>query len=105
MKLGISGVLTKIFSYVAKPADGLPGTQIDLLIDRIDHAVHICEIKFSQNVYILDKKTAANIKQKQAVFQYNSKTKKHIFTTFITTFGLVDNKWENGNGGSESDYG
>lgn len=94
MKLGISGVLTKIFSYISKPVDGLPGTQIDLLIDRMDHAIHICEVKFSQNDYILDKKTAENIRQKQAVFQYNSKTKKHFFTTFITTFGLVENKWK-----------
>ncbi|MGB1243785.1 MAG: ATP-binding protein, partial [Chitinophagales bacterium] len=46
-KLGISGILTKIFSYVAKPTDDLPGTQIDLLIDRIDHTIHLCEVKFS----------------------------------------------------------
>ncbi len=92
-KLGISGMLTKVFSYVAKPVDGLPGTQIDLLIDRIDDTIHICEIKFSKGSYILEKKTADNIRQKHAVFQYNSKSKKHLFTTFITTFGLVNNKW------------
>ena len=92
-KLGISGMLTKVFSYVAKPVDGLPGTQIDLLIDRIDDTIHICEIKFSKGSYILDKKTADNIRQKHAVFQYSSKSKKHLFTTFITTFGLTDNKW------------
>ena len=92
-KLGISGMLTKVFSYVAKPVDGLPGTQIDLLIDRIDDTIHICEIKFSKGSYILDKKTADNIRQKHAVFQYNSKSKKHLFTTFITTFGLTSNKW------------
>ena len=92
-KLGISGVLTKTYSYIAKPTDDLPGTQIDLLIDRMDHAIHLCEIKFSQNPYILDKKTAENIRQKHAVFQHNSKTKKHLFTTLITTLGLVENKW------------
>ena len=92
-KLGISGMLTKVFSYVAKPVDGLPDTQIDLLIDRIDDTIHICEIKFSKGLYILDKKTTDNIRQKHAVFQYNSKSKKHLFTTFITTFGLVNNKW------------
>ncbi len=92
-KLGISGMLTKVFSYVAKPIDGLPGTQIDLLVDRIDGTIHICEIKFSKGAYIIDRKTAENIRQKHAVFQYNSKSKKHLFTTFITTFGLVDNKW------------
>jgi len=93
-KLGISGVLTKVFSYVVKPTDDLAGTQIDLIIDRMDHAIHICEIKFSQNMFILDKKTAENIQQKKAIFQYHSKTKKHLFTTFITTFGMTDNKWK-----------
>ncbi|MFK7906302.1 MAG: ATP-binding protein [Chitinophagales bacterium] len=92
-KLGISGMLTKIFSYVAKPTDDLPGIQIDLLIDRIDHAIHICEVKFSTSTYILDKKTADNIRQKHTVFQYHSQSKKHLFTTFITTFGLIENKW------------
>jgi AAA+ ATPase superfamily predicted ATPase len=93
-KLGISGVLTKIYSYVSKATDDLPGTQIDLLIDRMDQAIHLCEIKFSQNEFILDKKTTENIRQKKTIFQHNTKTKKHIFTTFITTYGMVDNKWK-----------
>lgn len=91
--LGISGMLTKIFSYTSRPTDSLPGTQIDLLIDRMDHAIHLCEIKFSTGAFILDKKTAENIRQKHAVFKYNSKTKKHLFTTLITTFEIVPNKW------------
>ncbi|HFA48988.1 MAG TPA: ATP-binding protein [Bacteroidetes bacterium] len=92
-KLGISGILTRAYSFVAKPKDGLPGTQIDLLIDRADQAIHICEIKFSTGEYIIDKKTAKNIRQKHTVFRYHTKTRKHLFTTFITTFGLVDNNW------------
>jgi len=91
--LGISGILTKIFSYVARPTEDLPGTQIDLLIDRNDHSIHICEVKFSNAPFIIDKKTANNLRQKQAVFKQHSKTKKHLFITFITTFGLVENTW------------
>lgn len=53
----------------------------------------LCEIKFSTSAYILDKKTADNIRQKHAVFKYHSQSNKHLFTTFITTFELVDNKW------------
>ncbi len=95
-KLGISGVLTRSYSYFAKASDGLPGTQIDLLIDRMDQTIHIFEIKFSQNIFVLDKKTVENLQQKHAVFKYHSKTKKHLFTTFITTLGLMDNKWAKG---------
>lgn len=91
--LGITGMLTKIFSYITKPADGLPGTQIDLLIDRSDHAIHICEVKFANATFIVDKNTVKNIRQKHAVFKYHSQTKKHLFTTFITTFGLIENNW------------
>ena len=91
--LGISGILTKIFSYVARPTEDLPGTQIDLLIDRNDHSIHICEVKFSNAPFIIDKKTANNLRQKKAVFKQHSKTKKHLFITFITTFGLVENTW------------
>ena len=91
--LGISGILTKIFSYIAKPTEDLPGTQIDLLIDRNDHSIHICEVKFSNSPFIVDKKTANNLRQKKAVFKQHSKTKKHLFITFITTFGLVENTW------------
>ena len=90
--LGISGVLTKAYSFTAKPKDGLSGTQIDLLIDRADHTVHICEIKFSKNEYILDKKTAKNIREKHTIFKYHTHTKKHLFTTFITTFGMIKNE-------------
>ncbi|MEM6317219.1 MAG: ATP-binding protein [Bacteroidota bacterium] len=95
-QLGISGILTKIFSYFAKPKDGISGTQIDLLIDRIDHAIHICEVKFSSTDLIIDKKMAENIRQKHTIFRYHSKSKKHLFTTFITTFGLVENSWAKG---------
>ena len=59
----------------------------------MDQSIHICEIKFSQNAFILDKKTVENIRQKHAVFRHNTQSKKHLFTTLITTFGLVENKW------------
>ncbi|MEM9885034.1 MAG: ATP-binding protein [Bacteroidota bacterium] len=91
--LGISGVLTKTYSHISKPTEDLAGTQIDLLIDRNDHSIHICEIKFSKDLFVLDKNTTENIRQKKTLFKYHSKTKKYLFITFITTFGLVENKW------------
>ncbi|MEL6867285.1 MAG: ATP-binding protein, partial [Bacteroidota bacterium] len=58
IRLGISGVLTKVSSYFSKATDEVPGAHIDLLIDRMDQSIHICEIKFSQNAFILDKKNS-----------------------------------------------
>ncbi|MEZ4852095.1 MAG: ATPase [Bacteroidia bacterium] len=82
---------SSIASFVAKPKDGLPGTQIDLLIDRSDQSINVCEIKFSEEDYIITKKDVENIQTKKQVFRYHTKTKKHLFTTIITTMGVVEN--------------
>ena len=89
--LGIAGIFTSISSFVVKAKDGFPGTQIDLVIDRGDHSINICEIKFSASDYILTKSGVANLTTKKRVFQYHTKTKKHLFTSLITTFGVTEN--------------
>jgi len=89
--LGISGVASSISSFIAKPKDGLPGTQIDLLVDRSDQSINLCEIKHSISDYKVTKKDAENIQNKKRIFNYHTKTKKHIFITLITTMGIVEN--------------
>jgi uncharacterized protein len=89
--LSIRGIYSTTSSFFALPKDGLSGTQIDLIIDRNDNSINICEIKFSEEDYVLTKKDVDNINLKKQVFRYHSKTKKHLFTTLITTFGVVEN--------------
>ena len=89
--LSIAGMASSISSFIARPKDGLPGTQIDLLIDRSDQSINVCEIKFSAENYLLTKKDVENIQIKKDVFRYHTKTKKHLFTTIITTMGMVEN--------------
>jgi uncharacterized protein len=89
--LGINGIATTISSFVATPKDGFNGAQIDLLIDRSDHSINVCEIKFSSDVYEVKKKDVDNIANKKTVFRYHTKTNKHLFTTLITTFDVVNN--------------
>lgn len=89
--LGIRGIASSTATFFAKPKDGLPGAQIDLLIDRSDQTINICEAKFSQGQYELTKKAADNLQVKQDVFRYHTKSKKHLFSTLITTYGVVDN--------------
>ncbi len=88
--LRISGY-TSISSFFAKPKDGLKGAQIDLLIDRSDNAINLCEIKYSTKNYTVTKRDVENLQNKKTVFAYHTKTKKHIFTTIITTHGVTDN--------------
>ena len=89
--LGISGIFTTISSFFAKPSNGMPGAQIDLIIDRSDQSINICEIKYSISDYEVTKSDVASLETKKRVFQYHTKTKKHLFTTLITTFGVVEN--------------
>ena len=67
------------------------GAQIDLLIDRIDNSINVCEIKFSINKYSIDKAYARKLDHKVKVFEEKIGTKKQIFLTMITTLGLKRN--------------
>ncbi|MFN0035525.1 MAG: AAA family ATPase [Saprospiraceae bacterium] len=89
--LGISGVLTRQSSFLAKGDEENEGAQIDLLIDRQDNCISLCEVKFYNDVMILSKAEADSLRAKRSAFQRSTKTKKHIFITLITTYGLTPN--------------
>ena len=72
---------------------GLIGSQIDMLIVRKDQVINLCEIKYSNSQYVIDKETDLKIKTKMNDFIKASKTKYAIMPTLITTYGLVDNAY------------
>ncbi len=90
--LGISSVFTEESSWRKTTEGNSQGGQIDLVIDRGDNVINICEIKFSQNDFTISKKYAEELKAKTAAFKKDTKTRKSIFLTFITTFTLFENK-------------
>ena len=82
-----SNVLT--WRYVAKEKNGNDqGAQIDLLFDRQDGVVSLCEIKYSQDAFKIDKEYARNLKNKEEIYQKVTKTKKQIFISMISPFGV-----------------
>ena len=87
--LGISGVRTYLFSWKSKEADH--PVQIDLCIDRNDQVINICEIKYSIHQFTIDKSGYENLMRKISAFKTETKTKKAVYLTMITTFGLVEN--------------
>jgi uncharacterized protein len=89
--LGIAGVSTVTSSFWAKPKDCFDGTQIDLLIERADNTIHLCEIKFWADTFIVDNNLIDNLRHKRTIFNYHTKNKKHIFNTIITTYGIKGN--------------
>jgi hypothetical protein len=86
-------VLTEVSPWRYISRKGEPGAQIDLLLDRDDDCINICEMKFSSNVFTIDKKYAAELKNKEIVFQQQTHTTKNIFLTMITTYGVRKNPY------------
>jgi hypothetical protein len=91
--LKISGINSTIGSWIEKKSSN--NAQIDLLIDRDDNVINLCEIKFYNTKYSINKKYAFEIVNKVNTFTISTKTKKSIFVTFITSYGLNKNKYSN----------
>ena len=94
-KLGISGVLSEESSWQTRSNEEHSGAQIDLLIDRRDHIINLCEIKYAAEEYVITRETDLDIRNKIAVFVAETKTKKTIQTTMITTYGVKPNHYSN----------
>ena len=90
--LGISGVQTTESAWQYRPATGSneEGAQIDLLIDRKDDCVNLCEMKFSEVPFELDRKYAEELRRKARVFREVTGTRKNLLLTLVTAEGLRD---------------
>ena len=73
--------------FVAKKKEEY-GAQIDLLMDRSDDAITLCEIKYTDNPFQIDKAYAKNLLNKVAVYRQQTKTKKQIFIAMISANGI-----------------
>lgn len=93
--LGISGVLTKESTWSTLDDDekGITGAQIDLLIERRDHVINLCEIKFSNDEYIINKNYDLVLRNKVSSFVKATNTKSSIQLTLITTYGIKKNMY------------
>ena len=85
--LGISGVQTAVSTWQS------PKAQIDLIIDRKDQVINVCEMKFSLHPFTIDKKYDEILRNKLGHFRQATNTKKALFLTMVTTYGLVKNKY------------
>lgn len=88
-RLGIDGVLTEISSWYG--TDGTDHAQIDLIIARRDHVIHICEVKYCVDDFIIDKDYEKKLRSKLTVFRNATKTKSALQLVLLTTYGLKQN--------------
>jgi len=86
--LGIENVHTETSVWRCNPQNGDPGAQIDLLIDRRDQCINVCEMKFSANNFEISKSYAKELESKLNIFHGRTKTRKTIFLTMVTTRGV-----------------
>ncbi|MDR0415351.1 MAG: ATP-binding protein [Prevotellaceae bacterium] len=90
-KLGISGVHTNVASW--RSNGSTPGAQVDLLIERNDQVVNLCEIKYATTEFTIDRKYDEMLRNKQEAFVRETKTRKTIHLTMITTYGIKRNEY------------
>lgn len=92
--LGIVGVLSECCAWHHRADDMCPdGAQIDLLFDRADNVINICECKYTAEPFRIDKEYDAKLAQKVGVFREVTKTRKSIHLTLITSSGLIRNEY------------
>lgn len=90
--LDIAGVYATSYSFLKKGTKSQQGTQIDLLLDRKDGVINLFEMKFYNKTFTINKAYAQNLKAKMDIFEESTNTRKQLFWTMITTFGLQANE-------------
>ena len=68
-------------------------SQIDMIIDRADQTINLCEAKFTKENFAITKSYAAQLRMKKSVFTQATQTKKTIFTTLLSTFPSIQNQY------------
>ena len=88
-RLGISGISTTTSSWRKLGDEVCKGTQIDLVIERADRVINLCEMKFSETPFTITKAYEATLRERMAIFKEETKTTKSLATTMVTTYGIV----------------
>jgi uncharacterized protein len=91
--LKIRGISSTNSTWLLRGTTKNNGAQVDLVIDRKDRIINLCEIKFTANSFTITKAYDLNLRNKIAAFKQTTKTKKAIFCTMITTYGLTKNEY------------
>ena len=92
-KIGIAAVLTEESAWSVKASKEEAGAQIDLVIDRKDHTVNLCEIKYSEKAFAIDKDYDQDLRNKRETFREKTKTNKTLQLVMISTYGLRQNQY------------
>jgi AAA+ ATPase superfamily predicted ATPase len=89
-RLGATLAIANVWSWRSERHK--PGAQIDLVIDRSDGVINLCEMKYLNSEFSIDSAYAKALRNKRSVFLAETKTKKTLHTALVTTYGLMRNE-------------
>ena len=89
--LGISAIAAEYFSW--RSEESKPAVQIDLLIERADRVVNVCEMKYCSGEYVLKKEEDLKIRNRIEAYKSESNTKCAVMPVLVTTYGLQKNTY------------
>ncbi|MBL7828904.1 MAG: ATP-binding protein [Saprospiraceae bacterium] len=90
--LGIHGVISNEYSWYQKGNSVSPGAQIDFILDRSDNCINLFELKFHDAEFEVTKEYASQLREKIEIFKHHTRTKKNVFITLLTVFGMKRNE-------------
>ena len=91
--LGIQGVETNFYSWRHIGNESEKGTQIDLVIERKDGIIHLCEVKFTESEYALTKDETTKLRLRRSIFKEITQSKMNVVTTLLTTYPAIKNAY------------
>lgn len=89
--LGIAAVYTEVSSYLLNGDDKIKGFQIDFVLQRNDHAVHLCETKYHNGDFTVNTRYAKRLIEQKKIFRTATVTTAALFTTLIDNHKLTEN--------------
>ena len=91
--LEINGVEASMSMWIKEKSDDSEGTQIDLLIDRADNVVNLCELKFYSGEFSVDYNYEEKMRTRDRLVMEKISRKKVVRNTLVTTYGLKKNSY------------
>jgi AAA+ ATPase superfamily predicted ATPase len=93
--LGIDLIQSYCGDWRYIPEKGDSGAQIDLVFDREDDCITLCEIKHTDKPFIITKDYALELEKKKSIYKNITRAKKQIRWCLITNNGVSKNEYFN----------
>lgn len=84
--LGISGISTKEYPWASERVEG--GAQVDLVIERGDRTINLCEMKFTEKPLELTKSFELDLINKRDVFKEETGTRSALMMVVVSVNGM-----------------